>query len=97
VYIAKAPTERRQGKTAISFAAIKNNESAEAKNSKDTVMSGVGRGPGAFPSEKKKSLRTEGQVQEGWRKDVPREWREEAQREKTGPRVQRDEQSARCG
>jgi len=41
--LAKVPTSRSRSKTAVSFAAAENNEPAEAKNSKDTVMSRVDR------------------------------------------------------
>lgn len=40
---AKVPTLRSRSKIAISFATVENNEPSDAKNSKDTVMSGVDR------------------------------------------------------
>lgn len=91
---AKVPTPRSRSKTAVSFAAAENNEPAEAKNSKDTVMSRVDRIDLEWRREK------ESCAQRGWKKDDGRMRREsgrKAQREKTGPRVQRNEQSTRCG
>jgi hypothetical protein len=41
--IAKVPTLRSRNKTTVSFTTVENNEPADAKNSKDTVMSGVDR------------------------------------------------------
>lgn len=54
MYIGKVSTERRQSKIVISLMAIENNESADVKNSKDTVMSGVDRGPEWSRSEEEK-------------------------------------------
>lgn len=94
--LAKVPTSRSRSKTAVSFAAAENNEPAEAKNSKDTVMSRVDRRDVEGEREREKESR----APKGRRKDDGRMRREsgrKAQRGKTGPRVQREEQSTRCG
>lgn len=57
--IAKVPTLRSRSKTAVSFATIENNEPADAKNSKDTVMSGVDRELGRIQAKERRILRTE--------------------------------------
>ncbi|KYN40228.1 hypothetical protein ALC56_05173 [Trachymyrmex septentrionalis] len=84
VCIAKMPTLRSWSKIsfAISFATVENNVPADAKNSKDTVMSEVDQ---------------ELEWIESWGRRMCRESGRKAQRKKTGPRAQRDVQSARCG
>ncbi|EGI62077.1 hypothetical protein G5I_09658 [Acromyrmex echinatior] len=70
VCIAKVPTLRSWSKTAISFATVENNEPADAKNSKDTVMSEVDQELGGSRAKE----RQDPAQRERWKKDGRRMW-----------------------